>query len=266
MSIHAMRKWSVVGARLALVLLVGFSSEGQSRPPRRGEETTVRGTVKRFTTAPKGEVDGLVLDDDSVIHWPPHLENRFTAIVKKGDRVEVTGWKETNPEGVEQVEVRTLTNLRTKASRENDDAPPPKGPKGKKDKKDKKDRKDVGVSKTVRGTVKRFTTAPKGEVDGLILNDDSVLHWPPHRESEFAKIAQKGDQIEATGRVETNPEGVRQLEVRTLTKVGANEQLPAPRPALRGETEASSTDRRLRALEEKVDRLLDELKRVKREK
>jgi hypothetical protein len=132
----AMVKWGLVGVGLAALLLVGFSEEGLSWPPGRGEQTTVSGTVKEFTTAPRGEVDGLVLNDGTVIHWPPHLADRLTGIVKKGDRVEATGRKERNPEGVEQVEVKTLTNLRTKASRANDDAPPPpprgpKGPKGK---------------------------------------------------------------------------------------------------------------------------------------
>ena len=253
---NAMRKWAVVGAGLGLLLLVGLSAEGQPRPPRRGDETTVRGTVKRFTTAPKGEVDGLILDNDTVIHWPPHLESRFTAIAKKGDRIEVTGWKETNPEGVEQVEVKTLTNLRTKASRDNDDAgPPPKGPrpKGKLGKAGR-----IGEETTVRGTVNRFTTAPKGEVDGMILDDDTVIHWPPHLENRFANIAKKGDRIEAVGRMETNPEGVEQLEVSDLSNLSAQPS--------RDEDAPSAKDRRLRALEEKVDRLLEEIKSLRREK
>ena len=32
--------------------------------------------------------------------------------------------------------------------------------------------------KSVSGVVKSFTTAPKGEVDGAVLEDGTVLHWP----------------------------------------------------------------------------------------
>ena len=69
-----------------------------------------------MTTAPMGEVDGAVLDDGTVIHWPPHLADRFTAIIARGDRVEVSGWMETDPAGDTHLEVRTVTNLRTNAS------------------------------------------------------------------------------------------------------------------------------------------------------
>ncbi|HZT79717.1 MAG TPA: hypothetical protein VFA26_05835 [Gemmataceae bacterium] len=127
-----MKKWTkpVGGAALlgvaALVLLA--CAESKAQPPGRGERTTAEGVVKRFTTAPRGEIDGAVLDDGTVLHWPPHLERRFTAILAKGDRVRATGWIETGPEGDTHLEVRTLTNLRTEASRENDSPAPPPPP------------------------------------------------------------------------------------------------------------------------------------------
>ena len=39
-----------------------------------------------------GEVDGAVLDDGTVIHWPPHLSDRISGIAVRGDQVRVTGW------------------------------------------------------------------------------------------------------------------------------------------------------------------------------
>jgi hypothetical protein len=126
--------WAKPLAATLMATLLGWITV-QAEPPDRGEMKTVRGKVVRFTTAPKGEIDGAVLEDDIVIHWPPHLEERFKGIIDKGDRVEATGWQETGPQGDKHLEVRTLTNLRTKVSRENDDAPPPPpkgpGPKGK---------------------------------------------------------------------------------------------------------------------------------------
>jgi hypothetical protein len=73
-------------------------------------------------------VDGAVLDDGTIIHWPPHLADRFTAIVNSGERVKVTGWMETGPAGDTHLEVRTLTNLRTDATASNDVDGPPAGP------------------------------------------------------------------------------------------------------------------------------------------
>src|SRR5437867_4435056 len=121
MSWHALGFRFVAGVGV-LALLVSFVTQGSAQ--RADEDKTVRGTVESFTTAPKGEVDGMELSDGTVVHWPPHLEKRFTAIVARGERVEVAGRFETTPEGTRVLEVRSVTNLRTRVSRENEDAPP----------------------------------------------------------------------------------------------------------------------------------------------
>jgi hypothetical protein len=61
----------------ALALALPFAlSEGKAQAPGSGETRTAQGTVKSLTTAPMGEIDGAVLDDGTVIHWPPHLAER----------------------------------------------------------------------------------------------------------------------------------------------------------------------------------------------
>jgi hypothetical protein len=103
----------------------GKGPKGPPGPPPDAEFKAVRGTVKEFTTAPKGEVDGLILRDGTWVHWPPHLEDRFKDIVAKGDRVRATGYWETGPEGDTKLEVSTLTNLDSGKASENPDRPPP---------------------------------------------------------------------------------------------------------------------------------------------
>jgi hypothetical protein len=112
---------AVLGAGTALLLLVGSAATAQ--PPSTRDARTVEGRVSELTTAPRGEVDGAVLSDGTTIHWPPHLADRFKEVVAKGDRVRATGWMETRPAGDTQLEVQTVTNLRTKASAENDAGP-----------------------------------------------------------------------------------------------------------------------------------------------
>jgi len=213
----------------------------------------VKGTVKGFTEAPKGEIDGMALSDGTVVHWPPHLEKKFTAIVKKGDRVEVVGRRVTLKQGEKLFEARTVTNLTTKASyTRDDDKPLPPKDKKDKDKKDKKDKKDgpplpkdkkdappppkdkkdapplpkdkdrkrvVGPDRTVTGEVDSFTKAPKGEVDGMKLDDGTVVHWPPHMEKQFTEIVKKGDRVRVVGWDETKPKGEKVLEVRSVTNL-----------------------------------------------
>jgi hypothetical protein len=114
---------------LATVGLLVASGRGMAQPRREGETRTVTGTVRNQTTAPRGEIDGAVLEDGMVIHWPPHLEERFKDLAARGERVRVTGWMETTPRGDTHLEVRNVTNLRTDESRNRGDegpSPPPR--------------------------------------------------------------------------------------------------------------------------------------------
>ena len=111
-----------IAASLVATAVVIFmsNSEGKAQPPGGGPTKTVQGTVRSATNAPMGEIDGAVLDDGTVIHWPPHLGDRMSGLVIRGDQIRVTGYLETGPEGDTHLEVRTITNLRTNASFEND--------------------------------------------------------------------------------------------------------------------------------------------------
>ena len=71
-----------------------------------------------------GEVDGAILDDGTMIHWPPHLSERFSAVMAQGDRVRVSGWMETGPAGDTHFELQSATNLRTNATTGDDPARP----------------------------------------------------------------------------------------------------------------------------------------------
>ena len=132
------RAWQRSLAGLAPVvagslLLLLADAESRAQPPRDADTSTVRGRVERFTTAPMGETDGAVLDDGTWLHWPPHLQERFADLIKKGDRVRATGRTETGPAGDTHFEVQGVTNLRTNAAAENPDfangpPPPPPGP------------------------------------------------------------------------------------------------------------------------------------------
>ncbi len=238
----------------------GKKGKGPKRPPPSAEFLTRTGTVKEFTTAPKGEVDGLILTDGTWVHWPPHLEDRFSDLATKGDRIRVKGYMETGPKGDTKLEVSVLTNLRSKKSVENPDRPPPA---------DSADEASGGaVTKT--GTVKEFTTAPKGEVDGLMLTDGTWVHWPPHLESRFTGIA-KGDKIRVVGFMETGPKGDTKLEVAAVTNlrtgnVSENPDRPLPPSARRTPDKAGGVEDRLQALEDQLDQLRREIQRLRRER
>ena len=212
--------------------------------------TRVEGKVVRTTTARRGEIDGVILDDGTWVHWPPHLGDDYSPLAKTGQRIEAWGRKELNREGEEWFETFTLTNVESKKSFERDEVPPPPrhghrppppaGDHG---------RRGPGAFESIEGTLKSFTTAPKGETDGAVLSDGRVIHWPPHREDEFAKVAAIGDRVRVEGRAKRAPHGETRIEVDSIEKLDGKSDGPAK------EVRSSDSDARMRKLEERLERI-----------
>jgi hypothetical protein len=206
-----------------------------------------------------------MLTDGTWVHWPPHLDDHFSSIVAKGDKVKVIGWMETGPKGDTKLEVSSLTNLNTNQTRENDRFPPAvieaRPGSG----------SAFGEAVTANGSVKQFTTAPKGEVDGFILSDGQWIHWPPHLSSRFSDFVVKGDKVRVTGFKEVGKKGESKLEVSTLTNLRTNKTVENPdRPLPLADRpiagKAADREARIRALEDQVEQILQELKRLRKEK
>ena len=240
--------------------------KGAKGPPPGAEILTVRGTVRDFTTAPKGEKDGVMLTDGTWVHWPPHLEGRFSNIIDKGDKVKVVGWMETDKKGATKLEVSSLTNLATNQTRETEFGPAAV---------ETREKFGAGTGEfiTANGSVKEFTTAKKGETDGFILNDGRWVHWPPHLENRFATFVVKGDKVRVTGYWETGKKGETKLEVSTLSnlrtsKTVENPDRPAPAAELRNPLPGKALDRdaRIRDLEDQVQQIMKEIQRLRKEK
>jgi hypothetical protein len=269
----------------ALALSVA-GPDANAQPPDRGATKTVQGTVRRSTTAPMGEIDGAVLEDGTVIHWPPHLGDRASGVAIRGDQVRATGWMETGPDGDTHLEVRTITNLRTKASIEND-APAPPPPPGAGPRRGPAPPPPTGPrfgspvaatsTRSVQGTVQQLTRAPKGEVDGAILEDGTVIHWPPHLADRFSTLVARGDRVRASGWLETGPAGDSHFEVRSVTNLrtlgaaGVDGISSTPNSADRSTDFAAPDDpgtnieRRLKALEDQIAKLHDEIQKIRDE-
>ncbi len=264
---HTIPKRWLLPLGALLIAAVGFAGlEAQPPGPKgkgkgsvaTGPFETVQGTVKDFTSAPKGEVDGVTLTDGTWVHWPPHLADRFATFIERGDKVRVLGRREVDPKGESKLEVSTLTNLRTGKSRQNEDLPPPQdsGAPG-----------AAGLANAT-GLVRSLTSAPKGEVDGAMLNDGTWIHWPPHLADRFTAVVREGDKVKAAGRWETGPKGDTKLEVATVTnlrtgKSADNDDLPAAGPGRVAPAPGGDIDRRLQALEARLDALVQELQRLK---
>lgn len=144
-----------------------------------------KGTVERFTLTPRGDIDGLILSDGTEIHVPPHLSTQIAATVKPGDTVTVHGIRAAAAPVVQASSITDEANGRTVT-----DNGPPDGP-----------REAAAPPQDVAGTVRMALHGPRGEINGALLDDGTILRLPPPETARFATLLAPGSAIAAKGRI-----------------------------------------------------------------
>jgi hypothetical protein len=147
------------------------------------------GILKRFVVNPHGEIDGLLFEGGQLAKFPPHMTGELTAVVKPGDTASVRGFLE--PSGT--VKALVITNEATK--RNVVEHPPFPGV--------AKMPKHLRFAALVRlqaaGKVERPMYGKKGELNGVMLDDGTVIRFPPHAVFQFAAQLQPGQSIAVEG-------------------------------------------------------------------
>ncbi len=158
------------------------------------------GTLERFLLDPHGTIDGFLLRDGPEVHVPPHLSVALRAIVKPGDPVRVRG---VRPRGVDMISAVQVSGA--SGDGVTDDGPPAHHDRpGPKDGPRREPR-------TVEGTVARHLHGPRGEVRGALLDDGTVLRWPPHESSWIGELARPSARLHVRGEALSTPETLREL-------------------------------------------------------
>jgi len=147
------------------------------------------GTISRFVINPEGDVDGFILADGALVHFPPHMSSQLVALVHRGDAVRIAGLRD----GAGNVSAQQITNERTGQTLI-DQPPPvdvPRAPPA---------LRGAGLVKlSVKGTVMRVTTAPRGEPDGVILKDGTIIKMPPPVAQQFTNLLRPDAVVAARG-------------------------------------------------------------------
>jgi hypothetical protein len=147
--------------------------------------TEVEGTVSQYLLNPRGEVDGLLLDGGTVIKFPPHLARELVQVIKPKERVRANGHLEAE----KLLEGYVIANPATgRAIREIKPAPS-----------DRAGALGALQPLSVAGTIRVIRRNPHGDADGVVLEDGTLLHFPPHAGGQFAKLLREGQQLAAVG-------------------------------------------------------------------
>lgn len=147
------------------------------------------GTISRFVINPEGDVDGFILADSALVHFPPHMSLQLVSLAHRGDTVRIVGLRD----GSGNVSAQQITNERT--GQQLVDQPPPvdvtHAPPA---------LRGAGLVKlSVKGTVMRVTTAPRGEPDRVMLKDGTIIKMPPPVARQFMSLLRPDVVIAARG-------------------------------------------------------------------
>jgi hypothetical protein len=204
-----------VASLAARLLLTATAVDAQtSGPPwNQMDLSETRGTVKQFTLTPRGDVDGLILNDGTEVNFAPHLTSQIVFAIRPGDAVTVRGMRAVSFPLVNAV---TVTNDATRVSVTDDG--PPDGP--------------GRAEQTISGRIATTLHGPGGEVNGALLDNGTMLRLPPPEADRVQQWLQAGQWISAHGRVLSTPLGT----VMDVASLGTSGQWfdAAPLPPRRG--------------------------------
>ena len=209
---------------LALVLVVGctgsFSATTRPSSAQQTESThEISGRVADYTTAARGEMDGVVLEDGTRVHFPPHAGSAVLPLVQRRQIVRVVGVDSYGPDGKRiealsitgrdgrRVDVVALTPPEPPASSQRPPvASAPEAPRAQAPLPPPPSLTSAEVA-TTEGRIDGYTTTPGGDMDGVLLSNGLVIHFPPHTGSALLPLVGRGATVRVTGWQTRGPNG-----------------------------------------------------------
>jgi len=169
---------------LALLIGMAITSVALAVPVNNWDAAQLpetRGTVRQYTLTPRGDVDGFILTDGTEVKVPKHLSAQLVYAIRPGDTVTVRGLKAF---ALPLIDAATITNDATGAV-VIDNGPP--GP----------DR--GGLVTTITGKVLATLHGPRGDVNGAILENGTILRLGPREAASQFTLLQPGQSLAARG-------------------------------------------------------------------
>ncbi|HLN09696.1 MAG TPA: hypothetical protein VK281_12170 [Xanthobacteraceae bacterium] len=146
----------------------------------------IKGSVAQYSLTPRGDVDGVILQDGTQVHLPPHLGAQIVQAIKTGDSVTIRGLK---TQALPLVQALSVTDDASGQSVV-DSGPPATPP------------QPVAMGfewLQVQGTVREPLYGPRGDTNGALLEDGTQVHLPPDQAWSLGAHLQAGRMLVAQG-------------------------------------------------------------------
>jgi hypothetical protein len=181
---------------LAATLLAGtagaavLAQEIATYDPR--QLPAIQGKVAQYSLTPRGDVDGLILEDGTEVHVPPHLGIQLVFAVKPGDQVTVHGLKARS---IAMVQAMSVTNDATDGTVTDNGPNGARGP------------REPSQQLSAQGRIKAQLHGPQGDLNGVLLEDRTIVRLPPPEAQRFAAKLAPGQMLYVDGEGIAGPLG-----------------------------------------------------------
>jgi hypothetical protein len=167
----------------------------------------IRGELDRLTFTARGEIDGFILKDGTEVKTAPDLSTQIAFAIKPGDRVTVHGLKAAALPLVSAVSItdeathRTVTDSAISAATPmTPPSPPARPPRG-------APPPPPAATSETSGRVRMALHGPQGEVNGVLLENGTILRFPPDQGAQLTTLIQPRQSVVAEGTAITNALG-----------------------------------------------------------
>ena len=165
-----------------LVALTGFAiAQEPTYDP--AQLPAIHGKVAQYTLTPRGDVDGLILEDGLEVQVSPRVSTELVYAVRPGESVTIHGLK---AHAAPMMLAMSVTNDATRVTvitggmhRSRD--------------------RDRDATIEAEGRVKAPLHDSDGEIDGVLLQDGTVVHLPPPEAQRLGAQLAIGQTIYASG-------------------------------------------------------------------
>jgi hypothetical protein len=153
----------------------------------------------QFTLSPRGDIDGLILQDGTEVKTAPDLSTQIAYAIKPGDQVTIHGLRAAALPLIQAVSVTDDATHRTVAEVDGwararpappssrDRAAPPAPPPG-----------SDGLSE-VTGRLRMLLHGPQGEINGVLLDDGTIWRFPADQADQMTSLLQPHQALVAKG-------------------------------------------------------------------
>ena len=164
------------------------------------ELPATQGKVGQYSLTPRGDVDGLIMTDGTEVFLPPHLGTQLVFAVKPGDAVTIHG---LHARALPMVQAMSIKNDATGATVTDSGPGGAPGP----------DANRQAMNDT--GRVKAPLHGPRGDVNGALLEDGTIIRLPPPEAVRLASTLTVGAPLSVQGLGTEGPLG-KVIEARAI--------------------------------------------------